>query len=561
MNLKKKRLGDILVDANLITEDQLNYALQMQKTTGKKLGEVLTEEEIVSEKEIIEVLELQLGIPHMDLNKFFINPEITKLIDEKVARRYNIIPISKSGNVITLAMSDPLNIFAIDDVKVITGLEVKPVISVAKDIESAIDNYYENETAKQALEEFKENYEVEDIDDLDQVMLDDINNAPVVKLVNSIVKQAIKMKASDIHIEPFEHFVRVRFRVDGDLQEIMTPAKTTHSAIVTRIKIMAKMDIVEKRIPQDGRIEMNMDGKEVDLRISVLPTVYGEKIVIRLLDRANFLFSKKQLGFSDVNLKRFDSIIKNPNGIILVTGPTGSGKSTTLYTVLKELNEMSKNIITVEDPVEYQLEGVNQVSVNTKVGLTFASGMRSILRQDPDIIMIGEIRDGETAEIAIRASITGHVVLSTMHTNDTASTVARLVDMDIEPYLVSSSVVGVTAQRLVKKVCECCKTEYKASIEQKMILGIDTTEDVLLYKGEGCNVCGDSGYKGRTGIHEIMIVDKDVRNLINEGSTIDSIRDINIKKGMITLKQNCVELALQGITTVDEVLRVAYSLE
>lgn len=561
MNLKKKRLGDILVDANLITEDQLNYALQMQKTTGKKLGEVLTEEEIVSEKEIIEVLELQLGIPHMDLNKFFINPEITKLIDEKVARRYNIIPISKSGNVITLAMSDPLNIFAIDDVKVITGLEVKPVISVAKDIESAIDNYYENETAKQALEEFKENYEVEDIDDLDQVMLDDINNAPVVKLVNSIVKQAIKMKASDIHIEPFEHFVRVRFRVDGDLQEIMTPAKTTHSAIVTRIKIMAKMDIVEKRIPQDGRIEMNMDGKEVDLRISVLPTVYGEKIVIRLLDRANFLFSKKQLGFSDVNLKRFDSIIKNPNGIILVTGPTGSGKSTTLYTVLKELNEMSKNIITVEDPVEYQLEGVNQVSVNTKVGLTFASGMRSILRQDPDIIMIGEIRDGETAEIAIRASITGHVVLSTMHTNDTASTVARLVDMDIEPYLVSSSVVGVTAQRLVKKVCEGCKIQYQASIEQKMILGIDTSEEVLLYKGEGCNVCGDSGYKGRTGIHEIMIVDKDVRNLINEGSTIDSIRDINIKKGMITLKQNCVELVLQGITTVEEVLRVAYSLE
>ena len=561
MNLKKKRLGDILVDANLITEDQLNYALQMQKTTGKKLGEVLTEEEIVSEKEIIEVLELQLGIPHMDLNKFFINPEITKLIDEKVARRYNIIPISKSGNVITLAMSDPLNIFAIDDVKVITGLEVKPVISVAKDIESAIDNYYENETAKQALEEFKENYEVEDIDDLDQVMLDDINNAPVVKLVNSIVKQAIKMKASDIHIEPFEHFVRVRFRVDGDLQEIMTPAKTTHSAIVTRIKIMAKMDIVEKRIPQDGRIEMNMDGKEVDLRISVLPTVYGEKIVIRLLDRANFLFSKKQLGFSDVNLKRFDSIIKNPNGIILVTGPTGSGKSTTLYTVLKELNEMSKNIITVEDPVEYQLEGVNQVSVNTKVGLTFASGMRSILRQDPDIIMIGEIRDGETAEIAIRASITGHVVLSTMHTNDTASTVARLVDMDIEPYLVSSSVVGVTAQRLVKKVCEGCKIEYQASKEQKMILGIDTSEEVLLYKGEGCNVCGDSGYKGRTGIHEIMIVDKDVRNLINEGSTIDSIRDINIKKGMITLKQNCVELVLQGITTVEEVLRVAYSLE
>lgn len=561
MDLKKKRLGDILVEANVITEEQLNYALQMQKTTRKKLGEVLTEEEIVSEQEIIQVLEFQLGIPHMDINKFFINPETTKLIDEKLARRHNIIPISKSGNIITLAMSDPLNIFAIDDVEVSTGLQVKPVISVKKDIENAIDNYYENETAKKALEEFKENYEVEDIDDLDQDILDDINNAPVVKLVNSIVKQAMKMKASDIHIEPFEHNVRVRFRIDGDLEEIMTPAKAMHSAIITRIKIMAKMDIVEKRVPQDGRIEMNIDGKEIDLRISVLPTVYGEKIVIRLLDRSNFLFSKRQLGFTDINLERFDSIIRNPNGIILVTGPTGSGKSTTLYTVLKELNEINKNIITVEDPVEYQLDGVNQVNVNTKVGLTFASGMRSILRQDPDIIMIGEIRDSETAEIAIRASITGHVVLSTMHTNDTASTVARLVDMNIEPYLVSSSVVGVTAQRLVKKICENCKQEQIADLHQKMILEIEESKEAILYKGEGCNSCNQTGYKGRTAIHEIMIVDKDVRTLINEGSTIDTIRDINIKKGMITLKQNCIELALKGITTPEEVLRVAYSLE
>lgn len=561
MDLKHKRLGDILVDSKVITEDQLQYALKVQKTTGKRLGEVLTQEGIVKEEEIIQVLEFQLGIPHMDINKFFINPEVTKLIDEKLARRHTVIPISKTGDTITLAMADPLNIFAIDDVRMTTGLEVKPVISVRKDIESAIDGYYENETAKRALEEFKKNYELEDIENLDQEMLNEINNAPVVKLVNSIVKQAIKSKASDIHIEPFENKVRVRFRIDGDLQEIMTPAKATHSAIVTRIKIMAKMDIVEKRAPQDGRIETNVDGKEVDMRISVLPTVFGEKVVIRLLDRSNFLFSKRQLGFTDVNLERFDKIIKNPNGIILVTGPTGSGKSTTLYTVLKELNEMTKNIITVEDPVEYQLEGVNQVNVNPKVGLTFASGMRSILRQDPDIIMIGEIRDAETAQIAIRASITGHLVLSTMHTNDTASTVARLVDMDVEPYLVSSSIVGVTAQRLVKKICQNCKEEFTADEQQKEMLDLNKNDEIKLFRGKGCNSCSNTGYKGRTAIHEIMIVDKETRSLINEGSTIDTIRELSIKNGMVTLRQNCIELALSGVTTVEEVLRVAYSLE
>lgn len=561
MKRKNKRLGDILIEANLITEDDIQYALNIQRDTKQKLGEILTQERMVEEEQLIHALELQLGTKYVDIKKLSINPEIPKYIDEKLARRHTIIPVSKTQNILTLAMADPLDIFAIDDVRVMTGLEINPVISMRKDIENAIDNSYENETAKKALEEFKENYEMENIDDLDEKTLSEINNAPVVKLVNSIVKQAVKLKASDIHIEPFENHIRVRFRIDGDLQEIMTPAKTTHSAIVTRIKIMAKMDIVEKRAPQDGRIESGLDVDNVDLRISILPTVFGEKVVIRLLDRANFLFSKKELGFTNINLDRFDSIIKNPNGIILVTGPTGSGKSTTLYTVLNELNQTSKNIITVEDPVEYQLEGVNQVNVNLKSGLTFANGMRSILRQDPDIIMIGEIRDSETAQIAIRASITGHLVLSTMHTNDTASTVARLVDMDVEPYLVSSSVIGVTAQRLVKKVCENCKEEYIASIEQKKILDLDESTQVTLSRGEGCNVCNNTGYKGRTAVHEIMIVDKEIRNLINKGSTIDTIREINIKKGMITLKQNCVELALAGITTVEEVLKISYTLE
>ena len=561
MKRKSRRLGDILIEANLITDEQLQYALNIQANTGQKLGEILTEEKIVEEEQLIHVLELQLGTLYVDIKKLSIKPEVPKNIDERLARLHTVIPVSKTGNILTLAMADPLDIFAIDDVRVSTGLEINPVIAIRKDIENAIDSSYENETARQALEEFKQNHELQDLENLDDESLAEINNAPVVRLVSSIVKQAVKLRASDIHIEPFEEYVRVRFRIDGDLQEIMAPAKATHAAIVTRIKIMASMDIVEKRAPQDGRIESGFDLDGVDLRISVLPTVFGEKVVIRLLDRSNFLFSKRELGFTEKNLERFDSIIKNPNGIILVTGPTGSGKSTTLYTVLSELNEMSKNIITVEDPVEYQLEGVNQVNVNVKSGLTFANGMRSILRQDPDIIMIGEIRDAETAQIAIRASITGHLVLSTMHTNDTASTVSRLVDMDVEPYLVSSSVIGVTAQRLVKKICVNCKEKYIATDEEKRILDIDENTDLTLSRGLGCNVCNETGYKGRTAVHEIMLVDREVRSLINDGSTIDTIREINMKKGMTTLKQNCVELALEGITTVQEVLKIAYTLE
>ena len=561
MKRKSRRLGDILIEANLITDEQLQYALNIQANTGQKLGEILTEEKIVEEEQLIHVLELQLGTLYVDIKKLSIKPEVPKNIDERLARLHTVIPVSKTGNILTLAMADPLDIFAIDDVRVSTGLEINPVIAIRKDIENAIDSSYENETARQALEEFKQNHELQDLENLDDESLAEINNAPVVRLVSSIVKQAVKLRASDIHIEPFEEYVRVRFRIDGDLQEIMTPAKATHAAIVTRIKIMASMDIVEKRAPQDGRIESGFDLDGVDLRISVLPTVFGEKVVIRLLDRSNFLFSKRELGFTEKNLERFDSIIKNPNGIILVTGPTGSGKSTTLYTVLSELNDMRKNIITVEDPVEYQLEGVNQVNVNVKSGLTFANGMRSILRQDPDIIMIGEIRDAETAQIAIRASITGHLVLSTMHTNDTASTVSRLVDMDVEPYLVSSSVIGVTAQRLVKKICVNCKEKYIATDEEKRILDIDENTDLTLSRGLGCNVCNKTGYKGRTAVHEIMLVDREVRSLINDGSTIDTIREINMKKGMTTLKQNCVELALEGITTVQEVLKIAYTLE
>ncbi|MCT4565299.1 MAG: ATPase, T2SS/T4P/T4SS family [Maledivibacter sp.] len=556
---KRKRLGDLLIEAELITLEQLSEALTIQRSSGKKIGEILTNSGLITEMQIIEVLEFQLGIPHMDLEKHYIDPDIPNLISEDLARRHTLIPVSKKANRLMVAMADPLNIFAIDDVKIATGLDVEPVISTGKGILDAIDEYYGKQSAEKAIEDFKSQYKVDNIENIDDEILDEINNAPVVRLVNSIIKQAVKSKASDIHIEPFESKIRVRFRIDGNLQEIMTPAKTTHSAIITRIKIMGKMNIAEKRLPQDGRVEINMDGQEIDLRISILPTVYGEKIVIRLLDRSNFLMSRSQLGFNNHNLDLLTNIMKNPNGIILVTGPTGSGKTTTLYTLLRELNKIDRNIITVEDPVEYRLNGINQVAVNNKAGLTFANALRSILRQDPDIIMIGEIRDSETAQIAVRAAITGHLVLSTMHTNDTASTVTRLMDMGIEPYLVSSSVVGIIAQRLVRRICSYCKVEYTPSEAERNILKIDKT--VQLYKGKGCSYCNHTGYRGRISIHEIMTIGKELRIQIDNKEGVDILRKTASKNGTSSLRMNCEELVKNGVTTVKELLRVTYVID
>lgn len=560
--VKSKRLGDLLIEVGLITKEQLEDALIIQRSSGKKLGEVLNDEGIVSEKQIIEALEFQLGVPHIDISKTSIDVEAVKLIDESLAKRYLLIPLYKSEKTLTVAMSDPTNIFAMDDIRMSTGLEINPTIATKKDITSAIEQYYDTENAKKALEEFERKDEaLKEIEALNDIELTELNNAPIVKLINTTIKQAVNNKASDIHIEPFERYVKIRFRIDGDLREIMTIRKSNHGPFTTRIKIMAKMNIVEKRIPQDGRIEMMIDERVVDMRVSSLPTVNGEKIVIRLLDSENFMLTKTELGFTDENLRKFDSMIDNPNGIILVTGPTGSGKSTTLYTVLRELSDPTKNIITVEEPVEYQMDGINQVNVNSKVGLTFASALRSILRQDPDVIMIGEIRDEETAQIAVRAAITGHLVLSTMHTNDTASTVARLVDTGVEPYLVSSALKGVTAQRLVKRICTSCQLAYKASVEEKKILGMSEFESLTLHKGKGCSTCNQSGYKGRIAIHELLSIDSKLRNLIDKGSTTDELRKGTEKQGMTTLRENCIEIALQGITTVQQVLEVSDSLD
>lgn len=555
------RLGDILINSGKISQKQLKEALEKQKEVKtKRLGEILIDYSYLKEEDILAALEEQLKIPSIDIGNYAINTKAIYLVSESIARKYNLIPIDVENNELTVAMSDPLNIFAIDDIRLITNMNIKIVLSTKSVIERAINKFYTKEGTRKVIEEFEESFITTSIGDLDEEELSDVNSAPVVKLVNSIISQAIIMKSSDIHIEPFEHNIRVRIRIDGDLQEIMNFSKRSHMAIVTRIKIMGRMDIAERRIPQDGRIETEIDGRDIDMRISSLPTVYGEKIVIRLLDRDGFNFNKEDLGFSDYDLRIFNKIIKQPYGIVLVTGPTGSGKSTTLYAVLKDINKEEKNIITVEDPVEYKLHGINQVQVNNKAGLTFANGLRSILRQDPDIIMVGEIRDSETAEIAVRASITGHLVLSTLHTNDTSSTVARLIDMGIEPYMVSTSVVGIVSQRLVKRLCNSCKVPYRPDDKERRLLGLNGDENIDLYKPVGCNKC-IKGYRGRIPVHEVMYIDQNIRRLIDIRATTNEIENEAIKAGMTTLMKSAVLIAKSGITSIEEVLRIGYTID
>lgn len=556
----KKRLGDILVLDGVITEDQLYKALSLQKGTGNKLGAILIAQGWLTEDQLFRVLEEQYQIPYIDINTIYIDPKVPKLISEILARKHMAIPVKLDKNRLTIAMVDPLDIIAKDDIRITTGLEIEVVISQQQDIARAINRYYDSsERAEKAVEEFRSQAGLVEEEDAEEDA--DVTNAPMVRLVNTIIAQAVRSKASDIHIEPQEKNVRIRYRIDGELREVMSPSKATHSAIVTRIKIMGKMNISEKRIPQDGRVETVIEGYPIDMRLSVLPTVYGEKIVIRLLDRSGLMIRKDELGFTDWNLSQLERIMKVPEGIILVTGPTGSGKTTTLYTLLKELNKESKNIITVEDPVEYRLEGINQVQVNNKAGLTFANGLRSILRQDPDIIMVGEIRDAETAEIAVRASITGHIVLSTIHTNDTASTISRLEDMGIESYLISSSVVGIIAQRLVKKLCLKCKTTQQATPDELKLLGMPLDTEMDISKSKGCNSCGHTGYSGRTAIHEVLVIDREIRNMIVLGKSIDEVKQRARQKGMTTLNETARELVIKGVTSVDEMLRMTFSFD
>lgn len=519
MNRNPARLGEILILRKEITTEQLIEALSEQESSGGKLGEILVQKGYASARNIMKSLSYKTGIPMIELDDYPINIDAAGKISEKLVRRINTIPVNIINNNLLVAMADPLNIFDVEDIELESGMKVETVFALKSQIIDVIDKYMGSRNTELAAREIDGgNGKVNDSDVADTSDDEYVNNSPVVKLINSLIRQAVKADASDIHIEPFEDRVRIRFRTDGELHEVLNLSSHTHSAIVTRIKVMAEMDIAEKRLPQDGRIEIILDSGAIDMRISVLPTVYGEKIVIRILNRGNFLKTKSELGFTDSNLKIFDSIMETPYGIVLITGPTGSGKSTTMYAYLNELNKINKNIVTVEDPVEYKIEGINQVQVNPKIGLSFSGGLRSILRQDPDIIMIGEIRDAETAEIAVRAAITGHLVLSTIHKNNAPSTVIRLQDMGIKPFLIAASLKGVLAQRLVKKICCNCKTKYQAGEIEKNLLKIKS--DAILYKGTGCPKCYYTGYKGRIAIHEAMKIDKNISDIICRGAPL-----------------------------------------
>lgn len=552
-------LGELLVEINVITREQLEEALQLQSGagSGKPLGDILLSMGYISEKQLMRALEYRYKIPFYDLSATEIPPEMSQYISAETARKYTLVVIGREGRQLVVATADPMNFHALDDVKLESKLDVKPVLATATEIKSAIVMLYEKTQTNEAVEDLNKEYTLDDVESLSETINENVDNAPVVRLVNLIINHAINSRASDVHIEPMENTVRIRFRIDGELFEQLTITKSAHAAVVTRLKIMGDMDIAEKRIPQDGRIQSMFNGTPVDLRVSVLPTVNGEKIVIRILGGRGVALDRKKLGFSDRNSQMFDEILKNPNGIILVSGPTGSGKSTTLYTVLNEINKTGINIITVEDPVEYYMAGVNQVQVNPKAGLTFASGLRSILRQDPDVIMIGEIRDAETAEIAVRASITGHLVLSTIHTNDSASTVSRLIDMGIEPFLVAASLVGVISQRLVRRICEKCKTKRATDAIEMKLMNLSKPGEV--YYGTGCPHCSDTGYKGRIAIHEVLVMNRETRELVDKRGSTEELRQAAIRNGTSTLRESCTQLVLNGITTVEELIKVTYT--
>ena len=557
---KKVRMGDLLVNSGVITEEQLQKALEIKGS--RKLGEVLVDEGIASEEAINRALSSQLGYDIIDLQNVVITEDIVKLVPANILEKYKIMPFEYAPdnlNVLRVAMSNPTDLAAIDDLTLITNLQVEPVISTTRSIMMALDKYVGNAEVNSALEEYtkeKESLMAEQED----MYSEDVNNSPIVQLVKNLIEQAVRQRSSDIHIEPMERQVRIRYRIDGALYEKATYSIRLLPAMVARIKIIGGMDISEKRKPQDGRITQIVDRQEFDIRVSILPTVYGEKIVMRLTSKNALTRSKSQLGFNPKELKKVDHILQNPHGIILVTGPTGSGKSTTLYTALSELNNEDVNIITVEDPVEANIDGINQVQVNTKAELTFASALRSILRQDPDIIMIGEIRDQETASIAVQASITGHLVVSTLHTNSAASTITRLTDMGIEPYLIADATIGVIAQRLVRRLCPECKKPKQPTAEELELLGLAPGTEITVYEPGGCSKCDGTGFKGRIGVYEIMEVTQPLKSIISKNGDAEAIKNKALEEGMNTLRMSATEYVLDGTTSINEMMKVSFDL-
>lgn len=560
-----RRLGELLLAAKMITEEDLQRGLELQRGSKKRLGSVLIENGIITEEDLINALQMQLGIEYIDLTKVNIPTEMAQVLPKNIAKQYQVVPVRVVKDELYLAMSDPMNFYAIEEVRKAVRRKVVPVVATAAAVEHAIQILYGNEGAAKAIEEMKreaasatENISVPDSAFVSNQLGEDGNSAPAIRLVNSIIERAITERASDIHMEPREREFKIRMRIDGLMRDILVVPKDLQSAVISRIKIMSGLDIAERRIPQDGRFNVRIKGRAFDLRVSTLPTVYGEKIVCRLLDKSGTRVSKEAIGLTGSDLEKYEKMVKCRNGVILIVGPTGSGKSTTMYTIIDELNTDTVNLVTLEDPVEYNIDGVNQVQINEKTGMTFASGIRAILRQDPDIIAVGEIRDGETAEIAMRSAITGHVVLSTIHTNDAVGTIERLKDIGVEPYLISSALKGIISQRLVRRICPNCREAYTPTEEELENLNLTMAPGLQFYRGKGCPNCFNSGYKGRIAVFEMLVISRFVRQMIADGKNREEIED-RLKdpaSGFVSLRDNALRLVREGITTSSEVLRV-----
>ncbi len=559
----RKSLGESLVDEGMITAGQLQQAREEEKHGGERLNKILVRLGFIDEETLVSFINDKLGVPMIELTNFLIDPKLSELIPEELARKHELVPVLKIGDRLTCAMSDPWNIFALDEIRSKTGLTVEPSIATDTEIRKALNECYGAQgSMDELIKSIDENkIGIEAGKDPDVGTLQMIAGEPVVtKLVNLIIRQAIQEGASDIHIEPEETLLGMRLRMDGMLHEISSLPKHLQSPIISRVKILADLNIAERRVPQDGRFTIKMEGKRVDIRVSTIPTIYGENVVLRLLDVSSAMLSLDKLGFSGATLEKYNKLIMSPHGLILVTGPTGSGKTTTLYASLDKINTVEKNIVTIEDPVEYKLKGIRQIQVDAKADLTFANGLRSILRQDPNIIMVGEIRDFETAQIAVQAALTGHLVFATLHTNDAAGAVTRLIDMGIEPFLVSSSVAGILAQRLVRKICPDCKEKYAPAGETLRDIGHSGDGQSEVYKGKGCSKCLNTGYKGRISIYELLIPDNTIRNAITAKVPAEEMGKCAHAAGMTTLMDDGLDKARQGITTLEEVLRVTKSL-
>ena len=557
-----KRIGDLLLGMGLVTEDQVNQALEQQKVSKKRLGQILIDMGFLTEQQMIEALEVQFGISYIDLTRYVIPMELAQVLPRNIARKNGVVPVKVERDMLYLAMSDPLNFPAIEEVKSATKKRVIPMVATAAGVEHAIVTLYGSEGAVRAIEEMKREARPEQDPAYRVTAIDDeTKSAPTVRFVNAIIARAIHERASDIHLEPYAEELRVRMRIDGLMRNIMTVPKELQASVLSRLKVMGGMDIAERKTPQDGRANVQIRQKDVDLRMSTLPTIHGEKLVIRVLDKDAELLNKEALGLRGDELRKYDRLLASGSGVVLIVGPTGSGKSSTMYAMLRELNTSEVNIITLEDPVEYHLEGVNQVQINEKTGMVFSSGLRAILRQDPDIIGVGEIRDGETATIAMRAAITGHLVLSTIHTSSAAAAIDRLLDIGVEPYLIAGAVRGIISQRLVRRICPHCRERYSATREEKLLLGLDENREFTFYRGKGCPDCFHTGYRGRIGVFETLIFDRRIRTAITSGQDRQKIQDLLSSADFVSLPDNCRRLVLEGVTSVEEAVHIIHSAD